>query len=138
MRSHIGNILICDHTFKLGSHIGERSSRKEPTEGQFDRAFIGLNEHGEVMFLRLTRDAGFEQIEDLLQDFKLRLLSEGIIGTDNFKTQTFITQTCCRLSILQICCNLSTSCLLKSGLLSFANLLQLVGTTCSKPVDNKF
>ena len=77
MRSHIGNILICDHTFKLGSHIGERSSRKEPTEGQFDRAFIGLNEYGEVMFLRLTRDAGFEQIEDLLQDFRLRLLNEG-------------------------------------------------------------
>ena len=91
------------------------------------------------MFLRLTRDAGFEQIEDLLQDFKLRLLSEGIIiGTDNFKTQTFITQTCCRLSILQTCCNLSTSCLLKSGLLSFPNLLQLAETTCSKPVDNKF
>jgi hypothetical protein len=79
MRSHIGNILICDHTFKLGSHIGERSSRKEPTEGQFDRAFIGLNEYGEVMFLRLTRDAGFEQIEDLLQDFRLRLLNEGTV-----------------------------------------------------------
>jgi hypothetical protein len=31
------------------------------------------------MFLRLTRDAGFEQIEDLLQDFRLRLLNEGTV-----------------------------------------------------------
>ncbi|XP_046840723.1 uncharacterized protein LOC124434843 isoform X2 [Xenia sp. Carnegie-2017] len=89
MRSHIGNILICDHTFKLGSHIGERSSRKEPSDGQFDRAFIGLNEHGEVMFLRLTREAGFEQVEDLLQDFKLRLVNEGI------QLELILVEDCC-------------------------------------------
>ena len=41
----------------------------------------------------------------------------------------------------QVATNLSISCLLKVIMaccnLSFADLLQLVETTCSKPVDNK-
>ena len=41
--------------------------------------------------------------------------------------QTKTLQTCCKLSILQACC-----------MLSFADLLQLVETTCIKPLDNKF
>ena len=51
-------------------------------------------------------------------------------------------QTCCKLSILPACCNLSTRCnklvnLIKLPL-SFADMLRLVETTCNKPVDNKF
>ena len=61
-------------------------------------------------------------------------------------------QTWWKLSILPACCNLSTfwnklvdfiklqqACLNQARCnLSFADLLQLVETTCSKPVDNKF
>ena len=60
-------------------------------------------------------------------------------------------QTCCKLSILPTCCNLSTSHKLVFFIklqqvcknqaccnLSFADLLQLVETTCNKPFDNKF
>ena len=89
MRSHFGNVLICDHTFKIVSHIGPRTGQKDSSDGQFDRAFIGLNEFGEVMFLRLTRDAGFEQIEDLLEDFKLRLVNEGI------QLELILVENCC-------------------------------------------
>lgn len=89
MRSHIGNVLICDHTFRIVSHIGARTGQKDLSDGQFDRAFIGLNEFGEVMFLRLTRDAGFEQIEDLLQDFKSRLLNEGV------QLELILIEDCC-------------------------------------------
>ena len=61
-------------------------------------------------------------------------------------------QTCCKLSILLVCLNLSINCnklvnFIKlqqvcynqtCRILSFADLLQLVETTCSKPVDKKF
>ena len=66
--------------------------------------------------------------------------------------QPKMPHTCSQLSTLPACCNLSTSwnelvnfIKLQQACynwvcckLSFANLLQLVGTTCRKPVDNKF
>ena len=64
-------------------------------------------------------------------------------------TQPKTPQTCCKLSILPTCCNLSTSCnkfvnFIKLQQvcwnqpcynLSFADLVQLVETSCKKPVE---
>ena len=40
---------------------------------QFQNLFIGLNENGQVVTWHLTKTTAFEQIEDLLHEFKCRL-----------------------------------------------------------------
>ena len=69
------SILTCDHTFKVSKHIGVVHTGDKTFVSQFQNLFIGLNEHGEVVNWRLTKTTAFEQLEDLLAEFKSKLQS---------------------------------------------------------------
>jgi hypothetical protein len=64
------SILTCDHTFKVIKHIGVVRTGDKTFVSQFQNLFIGLDEHGEVVNWRLTKTTEFEQLEDLLAEFK--------------------------------------------------------------------
>lgn len=67
------SILTCDHTFKVSKHIGVVRSSDKCFVTQFQNLFIGLNENGQVVNWRLTKTTAFDQIEDMLIDFKRKL-----------------------------------------------------------------
>ena len=67
------SILTCDHTFKVSKHIGVIRAADNTFVNQFQNLFIGLNENGQVVNWRLTKTTAFEQVEDLLMEFKSKL-----------------------------------------------------------------
>ena len=67
------SILTCDHTFKVSKHIGVIRASDNKFVSQFQNLFIGLNENGQVVNWRLTKTTAFEQVEDLLIEFKHKL-----------------------------------------------------------------
>ena len=46
---------------------------------QFANLFIGLNENGEVVVWRLTKNTAFREVEDILIELKNRLAASGEI-----------------------------------------------------------
>ena len=70
------SILTCDHTFKVSKHIGMRNL-DNTFVNQFSNLFIGVNENGQVVTWRLTQSTAFDQVEDLLMDFKSQLDAKG-------------------------------------------------------------
>lgn len=69
------SVLTCDHTFKVSKHIGVTRSEDSVFVNQFENLFIGLNENGEVVMWRLTKNTSFREIEYLLKEFKDRLFA---------------------------------------------------------------
>ena len=67
------SILSCDQTFKVSKHIGVARTADKRFVNQFQNLFIGLNENGQVVLWHLTKTMAFEQIEDLLVNFKCKL-----------------------------------------------------------------
>ena len=81
--------LTCDHTFKVSKHIGIVRTGDKTFVNQFQNLFIGLNEYGQVVNWRLTKTTAFEQVEDLLVDFKSRL------DVKSTALQMIIVDDCC-------------------------------------------
>lgn len=67
------SVLTCDHTFKVSEHIGVTRSEDSAFVNQFENLFIGLNENGEVVMWRLTKNTSFREVEDILKELKNRL-----------------------------------------------------------------
>ena len=67
------SVLTCDHTFKVSKHIGVTRSEDSAFVNQFENLFIGLNENGEVVMWRLTRNTSFREVEYVLKELKDRL-----------------------------------------------------------------
>ena len=67
------SVLTCDHTFKVSKHIGVTRSEDSVFVNQFENLFIGLNENGEVVMWRLTRNTSFREVEYALKELKDRL-----------------------------------------------------------------
>ena len=67
------SVLTCDHTFKVSKHIGVTRSEDSVFVNQFENLFIGLNENGEVVMWRLTRNTSFREVEYVLKELKDRL-----------------------------------------------------------------
>ena len=62
------SVLTCDHTFKVSKHIGVTRSEDSAFMNQFKNLFIGLNENGEVVLWRLTKNTSFREVEDMLKE----------------------------------------------------------------------
>ena len=86
------SILSCDHTFKVSKHIGIVRTTDNTFVKQFQNLFIGLNENGQVVLWRLTKTTAFEQIEDLLVEFKCKLVAASSALT------MIIVDDCCSVS----------------------------------------
>ena len=68
-------VVSCDHTFKLATHIGIlRCGKWIP---QYDSLFIMQNELGEVLFWQLTMGTGYGSIQDGLESLHSRMIKKG-------------------------------------------------------------
>ena len=67
------SVLTCDHTFKVSKHIGVTRIEDSVSVNQFENLFIGLNENGEVVMWRLTKNTSFREVEYILKELKDRL-----------------------------------------------------------------
>lgn len=70
MRTLPFSTLTCDHTFKVSKHVGMIRSSDNCFVKQFNNLFMVLNENGQVVQWRLTRNTAFSEIEDLVTDLK--------------------------------------------------------------------
>ena len=72
-------MISCDHTFKLASHVGfYHSGRWVP---QYDSLFIIQNEHGVVLFWQLTKGTAYSSVCDGIEELKNRCqIKMAIIG----------------------------------------------------------
>lgn len=78
-----GRILSCDHTFKISKYIGITRADGRFVR-QFQNAFIGMNEKGELMIWRLTKSTSSSEIIDLLEELTRQAEKcRCAIGNDN-------------------------------------------------------
>lgn len=85
-----GKVLICDHTLKIGKHVGVL--RGEGTSGadkKFENVFIGLNEHGEIMAWSLARSDSHTEVIDVLAALQERL------SHNDVNLEVIIVDDCC-------------------------------------------
>lgn len=71
------SVLTCDHTFKVSKHIGVVRGSDNAFINQFENLYIALNEHGQVVAWRLTRNTAFKEVDDLLIHLKTSLDERG-------------------------------------------------------------
>ena len=65
-----GEMISCDHTFKLASHVGiYRCGKWVP---QYDSLFIIQNKNGEVLYWQLTMGTAYSAIRDGIEHLKTR------------------------------------------------------------------
>ena len=92
MKKVIGSAISCDHTFRVSNNIGMvRPGNDDKFVTQFNNLFIVLNEEGKVADWRLTKTTAFEEIRDVLQQYKLRLEKA------NKKLELICVDDCCKV-----------------------------------------
>ena len=92
MKKVIGSAISCDHTFRVSNNIGMvRPGNDNKFVTQFNNLFIVLNEEGKVVDWRLTKTTAFEEIRDVLQQYKLRLEKA------NKKLELICVDDCCKV-----------------------------------------
>lgn len=65
--------LMCDHTFRISKYIGASRACDKKFIKQFENLYIMMNENRHIVGWRLTKTTAFEEIKDLLEDFKSKL-----------------------------------------------------------------
>ena len=74
MKKATGSFILCDHTFKVSNNIGMiRPGNKDKFVIQFNNLYIVLNEEGKMVDWRLTKTTSFEEIREVLLQYKSRL-----------------------------------------------------------------
>ena len=92
MKKVVGSAISCDHTFRVSNNIGMvRPGNDDKFVAQFNNLFIMLNEDGIVADWRLTKTTSFEEIGDVLHQYKLRLEKA------NKKLNLICVDDCCKV-----------------------------------------
>ena len=87
-----GSFISCDHTFKVSKNIGMvRPGNEDKFVTQFNNLYIVLNEEGKIVDWRLTKTTSFEEIRELLLQYKSRLEQA------NKKLQLICVDDCCKV-----------------------------------------
>ena len=92
MKKVVGSAISCVHTFRVSNNIGMvRPGNDNKFVTQFNNLLIVLNEEGKVADWRLTKTTAFEEIRDVLQQYKLRL------GKASKKLELICVDDCCKV-----------------------------------------
>ena len=71
MKKVVGSAILCDHTFRVSYNIGMvRPGNDDKLVARFNNLFIMLNEDEIVANWRLTKTSSFEEIRDVLCQYK--------------------------------------------------------------------
>ena len=85
-----GKVLICDHTLKIGKHVGVLRGEGAASAGKkFENVFIGLNEHGEIMVWSLAKSDSHTEVLDVLAALQERL------SHNDVNLEVIIVDDCC-------------------------------------------
>ena len=85
-----GKVLICDHTLKIGKHVGIlRGEGNSGEHKKFENVFIGLNEYGEIMVWSLAKSDSHTEVQDVLVALQERLSHHDV------KLEVIIVDDCC-------------------------------------------
>lgn len=92
MKKVTGSFISCDHTFKVSKNIGMvRPGNEDKFVTQFNNLYIVLNEEGKIVDWRLTKTTSFEEIREVLVQYKSRLEQA------NKKLELICVDDCCKV-----------------------------------------
>ena len=87
-----GSFISYDHTFKVSKNIGMvRPGNEDKFVTQFNNLYIVLNEEGKIVDWRLTKTTSFEEIREVLLQYKSRLEQA------NKKLELICVDDCCKV-----------------------------------------